>query len=373
MENQSASHSDPQSAAYAVKYDLQLECMNPGHIMALCLKARKNTLLVGDLVRSLTLLRYQQPGAPTATGASSSARADASRKPKPELKEIAHDFNSNYMRAIAIMDTSSSGDAAEHDIYFGADTAGNIFSMKYMAKAATEEERSKLEPVGEFHVGDCLNVFEKGTLVGQPIDSEDGVAAGEGGSDGRSTPSRVDHVPSMHAKIAAPYNGIFSSNYVSVTGFKLGTCSMMYGTLSGCIGNVIMLSEESFQFFSTLQRVMKNAIPPVGGLSHADWRMFRNDLRSTPQRNMVDGNFVETLLDRPIDEVKKIVLELNSELNTLFDSSPGKAGGKKAGDVSGGGSETSSTGDMLMNLSSEKIKFTAEDVIRRVEDIARLH
>ena len=104
-------------------------------------------ILVGDLVRSMTVLRYNHI---TNT-----------------IEEIARDFNSNYMRAIEIMDGTI------EDYYFGSDIHGNIFSMRTQSDAITDEERGKLDSCGEFNCGDNINTIRRGTLVGQPIDSTD--------------------------------------------------------------------------------------------------------------------------------------------------------------------------------------------------------
>lgn len=110
------------------------------------LKVHGDYILVGDILRSVTLLQYKLSG-DNNTGS---------------LSEVARDFNTNSMRAVEII-----GDD-EH--FLGADDNGNIFSVKRQADAATDEERGKMEPQGGFHLGDSVNVFRKGSLNSQPAE-----------------------------------------------------------------------------------------------------------------------------------------------------------------------------------------------------------
>ena len=78
-----------------------------------------HNVLVGDLVRSLTLLRF---------------------KPQERvLQEVARDLNSSYLRAVEVMD------GAEEDVYLGTDINGNLQCMRQAADAVSDEERSHLE------------------------------------------------------------------------------------------------------------------------------------------------------------------------------------------------------------------------------------
>ena len=361
--------------------ELQYECGQTGHITTLFLRASRDTLLVGDLVRSLTVLRYNP-----------AIKA---------LEEVARDFNSNYLRSIAIMEGSS---GRSEQTYFGSDTEGNLFALQYQADAASDEERMRLETCAEFHLGDDINVFRAGTLISQPIDGDQIAAVG---SDGAGTGISAT---AAAAGVAGGYVSVLDNNYTSVTGLGLGSSSLLFGTVAGSIGNIIALSRESYLFFNALQRVMRTIVPPVGGLNHLDWRMFRNELRSAPQRQVVDGDLVETLLDLPQELLERVTLALNSELNislanTSASGSALKAGAGGVGDAGGAAaaaglnaspssaaavgagvatsgaasvdtaasSSSSSAGALLASIASEKLALTVEDVVRRVEDMARLH
>jgi hypothetical protein len=44
----------------------------------------------------------------------------------------------------------------------------------------------------------------------------------------------------------------------------------------------------------------------VGGLNQEEWRAFQNERRSAVQRNVVDGDLVETFLDLNRDQMEQV-------------------------------------------------------------------
>ena len=103
-------------------------CGHHGHILALHLKVRGDFLLVGDLMRSMSLLQFK-PATST-------------------IEELARDYNANWMTAIEMFDD---------DTFIGAEHTNNLFTVKRAADAATDEERARLDTVGEYHLGEFVN------------------------------------------------------------------------------------------------------------------------------------------------------------------------------------------------------------------------
>ena len=298
---------------------LHYECGHQGHILALYIKTHGDFILVGDLLRSVTLLQYKA--------------ADA------KLEEVARDFNSNYMRAVEII-----GDD-EH--FLGSDDSGNIFTVRRQSDAATDEMRSKMESQGTFHLGDAINVFRRGSLNSEPVEQEFApiVASSSSSSSSKSvllSPSKV--ASGGLAAVAGP-----------------GSVSILFGTISGAIGTIITLNQESFSFFSALERALKIVVAPEGGFSHDDWRSFHNERRSNPQRNIVDGDLVEQFLNLERDQLEHVVRQMNDDLATTNANI----------NVNNIGS-TSSLHAILSGETPIKM-LTVEECTRRVEDIARLH
>jgi DNA damage-binding protein 1 len=123
--------------------ELKLECDHGGHILVLYLATRGDFILVGDLMKSVSLLVY---------------------KPSVgRIEEISRDYQPNWMTAVSILDA---------DTFLGAENSFNIFTVKKFGDAATDEERLRLEPVGAFHVGDLVNRFRQGSLIMKLPDAE---------------------------------------------------------------------------------------------------------------------------------------------------------------------------------------------------------
>ncbi|XP_070551484.1 DNA damage-binding protein 1-like [Ptychodera flava] len=118
--------------------ELRVECSHFSNIIALFLKIKGDFILVGDLMRSITLLRYKPM--------------------EGSFEEIARDYNPNWMSSIEILDD---------DNFLGAENSFNLFTCQKDSAATTDEDRQHLQEVGLFHVGEFINVFRHGSLVMQ--------------------------------------------------------------------------------------------------------------------------------------------------------------------------------------------------------------
>ncbi|XP_060580249.1 DNA damage-binding protein 1-like [Ruditapes philippinarum] len=118
--------------------ELKLECCHYNNIIALYLKTKGDFILVGDLMRSITLLLYKSM--------------------EGTFEEIARDCNPNWMTAVEILDD---------DIFLGAENSFNLFTCHKDSAATTDEERQNLQETGLFHLGEFVNVFRHGSLVMQ--------------------------------------------------------------------------------------------------------------------------------------------------------------------------------------------------------------
>ncbi|XP_037946592.1 DNA damage-binding protein 1 isoform X2 [Teleopsis dalmanni] len=120
--------------------ELRMECNIQNNISVLYLKAKGDFILVGDLMRSLTLLQHKQM--------------------EGIFVEIARDCDPKWMRAVEILDD---------DTFLGSETHGNLFVCQKDSAATTDEERQLLPEVARFHLGDIVNVFRHGSLVMQNV------------------------------------------------------------------------------------------------------------------------------------------------------------------------------------------------------------
>jgi len=114
-----------------------------GNIMALYVATRGDFVIVGDLMKSITVLVHNSN--------------DGS------LKETARDYNLNWMTSVELFDDEN---------FIGAENSYNIFSLAKNSAGVNEEERNRLEVTGEFHLGEFVNRFRHGSFVMKLPDNE---------------------------------------------------------------------------------------------------------------------------------------------------------------------------------------------------------
>lgn len=221
--------------------ELQAECGHHGHILALYVQTRGDFIVVGDLMKSISLLLYKhEEGA---------------------IEELARDYNANWMSAVEILDD---------DVFLGAENNYNLFTVRKNSDAATDEERGRLEVVGEYHLGEFVNRFRHGSLVMRLPDSEAG------------------HIPTV-----------------------------IFGTINGVIGVVASLPHDQYVFLEKLQANLVKVIKGVGGLSHEQWRSFNNEKKTVDARNILDGDLVESFLDLSRSRMDEIASSMGVPLEEL--------------------------------------------------------
>ncbi|KAJ7544909.1 hypothetical protein O6H91_09G098400 [Diphasiastrum complanatum] len=221
--------------------ELQSECGHHGHILALYVQSRGDFIVVGDLMKSISLLIY-----------------------KPEegaIEERARDYNANWMTAVEILDD---------DIYLGAENSFNLFTVRKNSDAATDEERGRLEVVGEYHLGEFVNRFRHGSLVMCLPDSE------------------ASQIPTV-----------------------------IFGTVNGVIGVIASLPHEQFVFLQKLQHNLVKVIKGVGGLSHEQWRSFSNERKTVDAKNFLDGDLIESFLDLNRNRMEEIASSMEVSVEEL--------------------------------------------------------
>lgn len=214
--------------------ELQSECGHHGHILALYVQTRGDFIVVGDLMKSISLLIYKhEEGA---------------------IEERARDYNANWMSAVEILDD---------DIYLGAENNFNLFTVRKNSEGATDEERGRLEVVGEYHLGEFVNRFQHGSLVMRLPDSD------------------VGKIPTI-----------------------------IFGTVNGVIGVIASLPQDQYVFMERLQTNLRKVIKGVGGLSHEQWRSFYSEKKTVDSRNFLDGDLIESFLDlgrSRMEEISKVM------------------------------------------------------------------
>lgn len=243
-------------------FELVPECSHSGHIIALTLQARGNFIIVGDLMRSISLLHYNS--------------IDGS------LEEIARDYNTNWITATEILDDET---------YIGAENGYNIFTLRRNVDATSDEERRKLQVCGLFHLGDMVNKFAHGSLVMRSPETSLAATIGTSADKLSKTDSGKEH--SNIAKQDDEHGGAF----IVVPKIDVNFPSLLYGTVNGSLGVIASIPEKTFRFFDILQKAMNHVVKGVGNLSHNVWRSFSNERTRNEMLNFIDGDLVESFLD----------------------------------------------------------------------------
>ena len=156
----------------------------------------------------------------------------------------------------------------DDETYLGAENSLNLFTVARNMSAITDEERSRLEVTGEYHVGELVNKFARGSLVMSLRDGDN------------------LHVPTL-----------------------------LFGTANGVIGVLASLPKDVYEFTEKLQTCMNTHIQGVGCFKHSEWRSFRHELRgkSEPARNFIDGDLIESFLDLKPEKADAIAADMKCD------------------------------------------------------------
>jgi len=124
---------------------LHKEDLHHGQIVAYRIETKGNYILVGDIMRSLTLLTWKPQNA------------------EHKLEEVAKDYDPAWTLDVEMLD---------EDVYVMADHKKNLYTFRRNSYANTEAERTRLERIGMFHIGAMVNRVQQGSLVMHVPESE---------------------------------------------------------------------------------------------------------------------------------------------------------------------------------------------------------
>lgn len=367
------------------------------------LETRGDFILVGDMMKSLSLLRYRpEAGA---------------------LEEVAADPGQAWLTAVAVVDDAT---------FLGADADYNLFSAVRNlggGGSETDEARSRLDISGTFHLGDMVNRFRPGSLVPLPPEQADAVAvlaaetarlqaeqqqlgqaavaasaaaaadAPAGGAGSKRARSSDDAGDSIKA---AGASGLSPAAAAAVEFLaRVPRPRFVYGTVGGAVGAILSLPPPVYVKLRLLQRSLARTVQAAGGLSHSSWRAWHNRLAPLaipPQllggggggtgeggyddasafddgsvnggatgalpadatRGFIDGDLVERFLELPRPDQERVVADMNAR------------GSGVVSDVAPVPAQTGAGAAAAVAPSAAPL-ITVEDVSRLVEELQRLH
>lgn len=129
-----------------------------------------------------------------------------------------------------------------------------------------------MQEVGQFHLGDMVNVFRHGSLVMQHL--------GES-----STPTQG---------------------------------CVLFGTISGAIGLVTQIPAGFYEFLRNMEDRLTSVIKSVGKIEHSFWRSFNTDLKIEQCEGFIDGDLIESFLDLNHDKMSEVSLGLMVRLYFIY-------------------------------------------------------
>lgn len=244
-----------------------------GQIMSMMLSARGDMLLVGDIMKSCFVCHWDET--------------------QNRLVESARLPTLNFMTAVAIMDDQT---------YIAADNFSHMFTVARHAGASTEEERARLDVVGEYSVGEMVNVIRPGSLVMQPVSHEHGVGDASAAGEAKTAPiagsssssAALPGISSSGSSSSAP--AADASKLVNVP--QMVQSRMLWGTTMGSIGVIAPIPKALYPFLKRIEKAMADTIPTAGSFAHAEHRAWQSDQRvAEAHRLYIDGDLVENFLE----------------------------------------------------------------------------
>ena len=226
---------------------LLAECSIPNGTIVMAISTWQEYVVAADLQQSVSYLVYV-PASETGS--------------VPTIEKVARDWDPAWITALSSLHTPPSTLTDTPPLFVAADHHYNVFTVARNSTAATEEERTRVDVIGRYHLGDMVNVFRAGTLSVQP----DVAARGGGGDVGR---------------------------------WGRMQATVLFGTIGGGVGVMAPLAREEYAWLSELEAAVEGVMGSVGGLEHRGWRGWKGERGRLDGSSVgfVDGDLVEMTME----------------------------------------------------------------------------
>ena len=246
---------------------LLAECSIPNGTIVIGLSTWQDYVVAADLQQSVSYLVYV-PASETGT--------------VPTIEKVARDWDPAWITAISPLHTPPSTVTDTPPLFLAADHHYNVFTVARNSTAATEEERTRVDVIGRYHLGDMVNVFRTGCLTTQP----DVVARGGDGDIGR---------------------------------WGRMQATALFGTIGGGVGVLAPLAREEYAWLSELEAAVEGVMGSVGGLEHRGWRGWKGERgrRDASGVGFVDGDLVEMTMELRPEQQQQLSTKMRMPWNEI--------------------------------------------------------
>ncbi|KAJ1792002.1 DNA damage-binding protein 1a, partial [Coemansia sp. RSA 1938] len=351
-------------------YELVLLCSQQTQITALSISVSGDYIIVGDIMSSASLYRYEEYVIPASSGNRGSLQQSGSEAAlagqiRHRLVPVARDYSGVWTTAVAsvppplaqntarlypnVIDAETGFLARQNatsyerafrgalqERFVVADAYNNIIRMARAEDRAAGDgsgvDSERLYVEGRWHLGDMVNVVRQGSLVMDIPDPE--------------FPGFVRPV-------------------------------LIYGTLHGAIGVIASVEDGRLgRVLDRLQINMAHLIPTPGLWDYGQWRGYSSDQRTSQAFGFLDGDLIEQFLDLS-PETQQLVFSGGSTL--LPGEAVAEAEHQMKSEFWASFSRVEAEGDvavfsqMAVSDIGQREDVSLDYVVRLVESLTRLH
>ncbi|KAJ2477296.1 DNA damage-binding protein 1 [Coemansia sp. RSA 2320] len=359
-------------------YELVVLCSQQTQIAALSLAVNGDYIIVGDLMASVSVYRYEEsnvPMLPPSLPAPATAPGEASRAAPGEVRTrrrwqlvpVARDYDGVWTTCVAAvppplaqnvdrlyptpieaeMTFTAAGVAAPDyamafrdalcERFMVADAYCNIFRVAHSSngipQAAGMVAEQRLFVEARWHLGDMINVIRAGSLVMDVADPE------------------------------------FPDTF---------RASLIYGTVQGAVGVIASVEDGRVgRILDRLQVNMAQLLPTPGLWDYDTWRAYSSDQRTSRAFGVLDGDLIERFLELS-PEMQRLVVTGGG---ALIDADELEAAERRCkAEYWASHSRIESEGEVAVlaqmsvsDITQREDDVSVEYIVRLVESLSRLH
>jgi len=246
------------------------------------------------------------------------------------VTEVARDYEPSWMKCATMYDDQ---------FVVGIDSYCNLFVLKRNIDSLNDDERGRLDVVCRIHAADDINCIQHGSLVMDiPYDADtaDTLTATGGGHEAMETETENGNDTAMRSKEEMndsedegkddeksngkqqrpwAFKSTSSYNVAPLRPTDLRKC--VFGSIDGAVGVLISIPYARYDVLQKLEKSLRKFVQGLGGLDHANWRQFKNQMEAKPAVGFLDGDLIETFLNLTAEQQQKVADDMKIDTESL--------------------------------------------------------